>query len=206
MPLVKIEDIAEKATVGAWEATESDAFFLSALTEGFLTGYEGNRFSEQRRREFLASRFLLKKVIRDDSVRLELASNGKLKTCNDRYHLSVSHSNQMAAAITSSKFPVGIDIEAVHPRVLRVMRKFLSATELKALGDNPEIWKVTLCWSAKESIYKMLGQPGLSFSQAITLNLPADNRSSFVAAVNNSPVKIYFERTGNYIMTYCIGS
>lgn len=206
MPLIKIEHLAN-AVLGVWEATEKEAFFLNQIPAGYMTGYEPQRFSERRRKEFLASRWLLRQVIQDDSVSFSLDENGKLKDTNGNYQFSISHSGNRVAVIASKTHPVGIDVEEIHPRILKVMHKFLNEDEKKALGENPELWRITLCWSAKESIFKMIETPGLSFSNDIQLQLPANEAGSFIANVNwNSQwvqLNVHFEKSVGFVLTYC---
>lgn len=208
MSLIKIEHIAQGTTYGIWKAAENMEFFLSRLPAGFMTGYDALRFSERRKREFLASRMLLKHLLNDDDAILEIKQNGQLTVSGDSRNISISHSSNMAAAIVSSAYPTGIDIEEINPRVRRIMHKFLNADELTALGSNPELWKIILCWSAKESIYKMLGHPGLSFSNEITLEIPQNEKEKICNAFirkngKSKPLKIFFGQIEAFVFTYC---
>ncbi len=206
MPLIKIEHLAN-AVLGVWEATENEAFFLNEIPAGYMTGYEPQRFSEQRRKEFLASRWLLRQLLKDDTVSFESDENGKLKDMNGNYQFSISHSGNRVAAIASKTHQVGIDVEEIHPRILKVMHKFLNEQEKKSLGENPELWRVTLCWSAKESIFKMIETPGLSFSNDIQLHLPLNEAGSFVASVKWNArweeVNMNFEKSEGFVFTHC---
>jgi len=207
MPLIKIEHLAN-AVFGVCEATENETFFLNQIPAGYMTGYEPQRFSERRRKEFLASRWLLRQILQDDSVSLAVDENGKLKDTKGNYQFSLSHSGNRVAAIASKTHPVGIDVEEIHPRILKVMHKFLNEQEKQALGENPELWRITLCWSAKESIFKMIETPGLSFSNDIQLSLPSNEAGSFIANVNWNAqwqnVKMCFEKSDGFVLTYCV--
>ena len=207
MPLIKIEHLAN-AVFGMWEATESETFFLNQIPAGYMMGYEPQRFSERRRKEFLASRWLLRQILQDDFVSFASDENGKLKDTNGSYQFSLSHSGNRVAAIASKTHPVGIDVEEIHPRILKVMHKFLNEQEKQALGKNPELWRITLCWSAKESIFKMIETPGLSFSNAIQLYLPKNEAESFIAKVKWNAqwqeVNMRFEKSEGFVLTYCV--
>ncbi|HXH19589.1 MAG TPA: 4'-phosphopantetheinyl transferase superfamily protein [Chitinophagales bacterium] len=211
MPLIKIQHIAEGTALAIWEATESIDFFLGKLSPRFLTGFDNQRFSENRKKEFLATRFLVKQLSGSATLRLETRQNGKTAIAEGTHHLSLSHSNEMMAAILSEKFKVGIDIEEIHPRVKKVMSKFLNEPELCLLGSEPELWKIILCWSAKESLYKMLEQPGLSFRNNILLDIPPRPDSGKLKALlstggEKKEAYVYFEVTGKYILSYCMDS
>lgn len=207
MPLIKIEQVAH-AVLGVWEATETEDFFLRNIPDTYMEGYEPQRFSARRRKEFLASRWLLKKIVQDDALRIVADASGKLKDAAGKWHFSLSHSGNRVAAVASAAHTVGVDIEEIHPRILKVMHKFLNEQEKQALGATPELWRVTLCWSAKESIFKMIEEPGISFSAGMQLTLPLTECGNFSAVVKRGnhemPVIIRFEKTDDYILTYCI--
>ncbi len=210
MPLIKIEQVATSATIGIWKATENPEWFLEQLPLGLLAGYDSGKFSESRKREFLASRFLLKKLLRDDNLPFEII-NGKLTVMGGNPSISISHSKEMMAVIVSENQPAGIDIEEISPRVKKIMSKFLNPAELFLLGNEPELWRVMLAWSAKESIYKMMGVPGISFANDILLDIPQrENDTGFDAMVKKNgqqrKVRIFFERANDFILTYCLNN
>lgn len=206
MPLIKLEHLAD-AVAGVWKATESDEFFLRQIPQGYLTGYEPLRFSERRRKEFLASRWMLKSILRDESLSLVMDERGKLKDAGGKFHFSLSHSGNLVAAIASREHVVGIDIEEIHPRILKVMHKFLNEEEKQAIGEPPELWRVILCWSAKESLFKMAETPGLSFSNDMRLRVPGCRQGIIPARIrlqsNWMDVDVFFESTDNYVLTSC---
>jgi len=208
MALLKIEEVSANVRVGIWEATEDIEFFKSRLPLGFLTGYNEERFSENRKREFLASRFLLRKMLNADYSVIEVGENGSIYVAGGVPFISLSHSKKMVAAMVGRNVPVGIDIEEISGRVKKVMHKFTNEHERQLLGSNPDLWKITLCWSAKESIYKMAGQPGLSFSDDIILEIPRTGDSKkFTVLVRKNGMEneqtIFFEMINEFILTYC---
>lgn len=207
MPLIKIEHLAD-AALGVWETTESPEFFFNLLPPGYLGGFEPARFSERRVKEFLASRMLLRQLAGDELLVLTQDANGKMKDRDERWHFSLSHSGNRVAAIASKKFSAGIDIEQIHPRILKVLHKFLNEKERQMLGTSPDLWMATLCWSAKESIFKMLEKPGLSFSGEIALSIPREADCSFPArarAVSGwRDLVINFEKDTEFVLTYCM--
>jgi phosphopantetheinyl transferase len=207
MALIKIEEVSKNARIGIWRATEDIEFFKDRLPKGYLTGYHSERFSENRKKEFLASRFLLQEMLNDNEAFINVSENGSLYIAGGP-SISVSHSMEMVAAMVGENVAVGIDIEAVSDRVKKVMHKFINERERKLLGKNPELWKITLCWSAKESIYKMTGQRGLSFSDDMMLELPQTaSAENFEAIVNKNGEKkrltVSFEQHNGFILTYC---
>ncbi|GIV32908.1 MAG: hypothetical protein KatS3mg031_0443 [Chitinophagales bacterium] len=77
MPLIKIEHIADTTLLGLWEATEPDTFF-QPLPQGYLTGFSAD-FSAKRKKEFLASRYLLCNLLQDETAVLSRSEQGQLR-------------------------------------------------------------------------------------------------------------------------------
>jgi 4'-phosphopantetheinyl transferase EntD len=88
------------------------------------------------------------------------------------WHVSISHSYPFAVACISKKPFTGIDLEKKDRNVQKIAPRFLNPMELELWKDDA--LKLTLAWSAKESIYKAWKQPGLSFQKEIELQINAD--------------------------------
>lgn len=86
--------------------------------------------------------------------------------------LSISHSNDYAAAMISASF-CGIDIQFSAPSLIRVQDRFCSPEENRLLGrelsPGPELSRLTLLWSAKEAVKKMLSPGGIPGFQELHL-------------------------------------
>jgi 4'-phosphopantetheinyl transferase EntD len=67
------------------------------------------------------------------------------------------------AAACSRKFRIGIDIEKPGRNIEKIAPRFLSAKEWGKWQSSSNL--LTLAWSAKESVYKAVGIPGLSFQK-----------------------------------------
>ena len=62
----------------------------------------------------------------------------------------------------------GIDIEMQRDKILRIAHKFTPIEEYKTLANAEAIMrKLTIVWGAKESLYKIYAQQGLSFLRHI---------------------------------------
>lgn len=90
--------------------------------------------------------------------------HGKPYILNDRdYCFSVSHSDN-CIAFAGGMFPIGIDVERVSRRNMKIAKRFFTADECKAIEKSKEpeetFYKI---WTSKEAYVKMLGA-GLSKS------------------------------------------
>lgn len=91
----------------------------------------------------------------------------------------------------------GIDIEKKDRNVKKIAPRFLNPTELA--NWQADSLKLTLAWSAKESIYKAWKKPGLSFQQEIALNFIDEQ---FYGQVNSAePFSIAFEQFDEFVIT-----
>ncbi|GAA0872580.1 4'-phosphopantetheinyl transferase superfamily protein [Gangjinia marincola] len=85
----------------------------------------------------------------------------------DNNFISITHSYHFTGIIVSDQ-DVGIDIEMQRDKILRIANKFTNLESYYTLANTEAIVrKLTIVWGAKESIYKLYGQKGLSFLQHI---------------------------------------
>jgi 4'-phosphopantetheinyl transferase len=73
------------------------------------------------------------------------------------------------AAIVSKKSTVGIDIEAIQQKIEKVSHKFLSPDERAFMDLHHNLAHKTVCWSAKEAVYKWYGLGSIDFKEHIHL-------------------------------------
>lgn len=121
----------------------------------------------KRRLEWLAARCCLKMLGITDSI--VYAPSRRPFLSNGRMHISISHSFPLVTVIASNQFFVGIDIESLNRDYVRIADKYLTLGEKSWVNfDNAK--QLSLIWSAKEALYKLLGMEGLnSFVDMTTL-------------------------------------
>lgn len=93
--------------------------------------------------------------------------HGKSQSMNGQGFVSLTHTPGYAGAIFHRENPVGIDMDLVREKILRVGFRFLDPSELDFLEKDPVHF--TMAWSAKESIFKCQGKRGVSFRENILL-------------------------------------
>jgi phosphopantetheinyl transferase len=168
--------INANTALGIWAIEENEPFFSS------IVPLERDIVHPHKRLQHLAGRYLLKHLFPDFPYNLiRIADTRKPFLSNDAYHFSISHCGDFAAAIVSKTKRVGIDIELVKPKVDMIKHKFLAENELIFLEESrmvfagaapPELTGLTLCWSAKESVYKWYGFGNVDFKKHIQLIHP----------------------------------
>lgn len=166
MPLVYQKD-GDAFRLGLWKIEEDIPFFESAID------YRSDAANHERAKQQLAARMALESVYGNFPFnQVQILEGGKPVLKNNESNFSLSHCNGFSAAIISEKKEVGIDIEPIHERVLKVEKKFLNEHEIKLLatsGEHNHVIYSTLFWSLKEAMYKWWGKGGVDFSRDIQI-------------------------------------
>lgn len=167
MPIYKTITVSNGIQVYIWKVTEPENELANNVV---LTSHCQNRMlgmkSEMHRRAFLSIRHLFAAAGFEDK---DVFYNefGKPFLHDGRY-ISITHSNNFTAVIISDNTQVGIDIEKQRDKILRIANKFTPLEEYRTLANTAAIIrKLTIVWGAKESLYKIYAQPGLSFLKHI---------------------------------------
>lgn len=211
MPLFHSHTINEDTRLAIWQISEPQDFFISQLklNEGDYSVIRSIT-SDSRLTEFLASRYCVRLLAGiEEELTLVKDEHGKPSVKGHPLHISITHCRGYAGAIISRNGTVGMDIEPIHTRVMRIVQKFLSSKELSYLTPSREVDLAILMWSAKESIYKYYGQKGLSFSRDINLGLPVGDEHGYIDAVavlatGTAQHKVCFNRLGGIMLTYVV--
>lgn len=93
--------------------------------------------------------------------------HGKSQSMNGQGYVSLTHTPGFAGAIFHREQPVGIDMDLIREKILKIGFRFLDKSELDFLENDPLHY--TMAWSAKESIFKCQGKKGVSFRENILL-------------------------------------
>jgi phosphopantetheinyl transferase len=103
-----------------------------------------------------------------DLNKMVMADNGKPYLQGVPFQFSFSHCKGYAAVAVSDLNPIGIDIEIIHPRILKVAHKFLNDSEKAMIVNLPEsdqLKQMAFFWAAKEAMYKQHEQLGIDFAK-----------------------------------------
>lgn len=166
-----ISDFAKNNSIsGIWEINNDEE---SLLQQCRLTKYDRELLktikSKSRRLEILSVRALLNKLIPD----IEITYKDKKPICNKGY-IAISHSKKYASIIWHLHKKPSIDIEEVNNRIHKIKRRAFSETELQYSKDQTK--QLTIMWSAKECIYKLINIPEIDFKNQIEINNIIDDK------------------------------
>lgn len=93
------------------------------------------------------------------------ASSSQLPTFIKK-NISISHSHQFSC-ICISDDEIGIDMEILKEKILKIAPRFLDIKHLENLSKEHKIKKATVIWGIKESIFKAKNEIGISFQDHI---------------------------------------
>ncbi len=133
--------------------------------------------------------------------------HGKSQSMNGNGFVSLSHTEGWAGAIYHRELPVGIDMDFVREKILKIGFRFLDPSEIDFLEKDPIHY--TLAWSAKESIFKCQGRRGVSFRDNIllepfTINSPIIKAKIRDTDFSNHHYKVEARVFNETVLTYTI--
>jgi phosphopantetheinyl transferase len=146
--------------------TEASEELLTFFTPDELSDPAFQKFSyEKRKREWLATRALIKQMI-GSPFQISYNESGKPLLSHPLYnHISISHSRDFVAVLVHQHQAVGIDIEWVNRNYAPITKKYLSEIELTQVNERP-LYQC-LYWCAKEAIFKIVEESGVDFRKQI---------------------------------------
>ena len=154
--LLNKKNIANGAIIACWKVEESVEELLVMLgNDKELTEQISQFGSEKRKLEFLATRVLLN-VVLDDDKKIAYFPSGAPYLKDKSFNISIAHTGGCVVIILHPSKKVGIDIEKISDKVVRIKHKFLSKEELDFVDNSLEKTHLTLLWCAKESLYKII--------------------------------------------------
>jgi phosphopantetheinyl transferase len=211
MPLLSIRKISADTFLGYWDLQEPAPVLQEQLLALAPAGLDLPAFNSQsRQQQWLGGRLLaytlLKELITNQPLLLAVAG-AKPYFDLPGLHLSISHSRQQAVAILSMAGPVGIDIETIQPKVLRVQDKFLTVAEQRAAGGD--LYKTLIYWCTKETLYKLYGRKQILFKEHLMVRPFQDQRPGQLEAAIQTPhfqkhYTVHYEVGTDFILTYCL--
>jgi phosphopantetheinyl transferase len=164
----------------------------------------------EKRREWATARLAINEALKE----LQLPypgffkdEHGKSQSMNGQGFVSLTHTPGYAAAIFHREQPVGIDMDLIREKILKIGLRFLDNSELDFLENDPIHY--TMAWSAKESIFKCQGKRGVSFRENILLEPFGVQDSIIKGKIRGTDFadhhyQIQVRKLENVILTYTI--
>jgi Phosphopantetheinyl transferase len=150
--------------LGIWKIEETEAELLNRLDQHdayslFLTKCK----LESRKKEWLATRVLLKEVLGEECVIAHHPDGAPYLPDRPDMSISISHTKGYVAVYCKVGTPAGIDVEYRADRILKIKHKFMSEDELAMIDPENETGHLLICWCAKETLFKLIRQEEVDF-------------------------------------------
>ena len=151
--------------------------------------------NEKRQKEFFSIRLLLKELL--PNANISYNKYGAPEIEGDIF-ISISHSKNITGIIISKK-KVGLDIEKISDKALRLSSKFILNNRHHPLTKE----KATLIWCCKEAIYKWHQKGNVNFIEDIKI-YPFDIKSGneIIAEFQDQKLFIQFKKIQDYFLVY----
>jgi phosphopantetheine--protein transferase-like protein len=205
MPFFYQQNINETAHLAIWSIQEPASFFETDVQLAIPIA------NEERRTQHLAVRLLFKLMMPEaDLSQLVMADNGKPYLLGLPFHFSFSHCKGYAACAVDDQ-SIGIDIEIIHPRIVKVAHKFLNEKEkamIANLAEKDRLNQLAFLWAAKEAMYKKYEQLGIDFAKDFNVHeLTNGDRGMVLAAIvhkgNEINVHLDYHFGKDYVCVTC---
>jgi phosphopantetheinyl transferase len=149
-------------TLAIWRTDESlEQLYALLPNADELKAESAGMKSPHRLLEWFSVRALLRCITGSD-IPIHYQPSGKPYI--DGGYISISHTKGYVAIIISSTHQVAIDIEQYSERVRKVAKRFMHESE-----SATNTYGYLLLWSAKESIYKLIGDAVVDFRESIRI-------------------------------------
>jgi len=142
----------ENAVILYWKYSDDDEFNVEELIEPENLE-KAKDYHPKKLLEHLMVRKMLKMLLPEHKILYKTI--GEPYLWPDSAHISITHSFPFAS-LAVSKNRVGIDLEKVSSKILRIKDKFLHESEhIWTQNRENEVDLLTIIWVIKESLYKV---------------------------------------------------
>jgi len=160
MPKLFSIDSPRSTRLAVWSLTETEEELTLTLSR--IEKTQRHRLSQInspiQRAAFWSLRHLMLEVGLDP-LSVYYSPNGRPMVYHKGW-VSLSHTHKYTALAWNPEVPVGVDVEAQRPQILRIAHKF---SPPKVSPDQHSVEELTDLWCAKEALYKSADVPGISF-------------------------------------------
>ena len=152
-----------------------------------------------RKQEFVATRILRSIVVGNEPI---LYNEIGAPFIESEGYISISHAKNVVGLAFCKDFPIGLDLEPIDKKVLRVKHKFLNKSEIESLNTD-DITEMIKVWSGKEALYKLAERKGIVFAKELLLEKINDSSwSGYIIHQNTrKKVSLSIEKKDNFVIS-----
>lgn len=163
--------------------------------------------NDKRRREWLCVRLMLEEMMGKE-VEIAYKDSGKPYLKGSSKHISITHTIGYVG-VRVADHPVALDMEYKSDRVLRIISKFVSESEMGYLDRGDKVATALVIWSAKETLYKLHDIQEIEFDKHLKVSNfdPTKESGTFTGTIDKggfrAEVKLRYRITDDLILVYC---
>lgn len=193
-----------------WRIDETEDWFLKRMPLSTANQERLEPLMGRRRKEWLSGRFTLFQLIDENQdIICEVDENGKPFLEGTKANVSISHSYNHVAAIMGVT-PVGIDIQKISERIIRIKHKFVSEKEMAYLDDPLIVMQLHIIWGAKECLFKAYGRGEVDFRKHLHINpfkagFPGHTTGTLKKPDAEMHFDIFYDLVDDYVLVYALG-
>ncbi len=163
--------------------------------------------NENRRKDFLALRLALKRVLGGEVKKIVYTDEGKPLLSDESYKISFSHCQSCVAVIIHPQREVGIDVEVPSDKLVKIHSRFLGENEMEFYRNNESFDFLRIAWSVKEALYKIIGDEAYNFAEQLQI-LPFEIKQEGTLYATHTDTgkkyKVNYKLTESYTLAYSI--
>jgi len=170
MALIDHTQLFNRFELLIWEIKNSDKIEAIDLPNNILKKIDSNK-SQLKKNQILAVHQILKH--RNIPSQDLFYDNYGAPYLTSGLNISISHS-ELFVAVCLSKEKVGIDLQIINEKIVKVSNKFINDLE-KKLTEKNNLEKLTHLWTIKEAAYKYFTVGKLSLKNDIIVKQLGDD-------------------------------
>ena len=207
MPQIFSNNLHPSGNLLLWKVEEELDWFKEQLdlVPDLWVEYD-SLVNDSIRHRWLASRYAVQQVSQLSPLDIIKDQSGRPYLGVERKPLSLSHCEGYVAAIHAA-VSVGIDVERISSRIQKIKNYFMRDEELDLLGEENEA--LILARSAKESIYKWLGEKHLGYKSQLCIRSIDFMGQAMEIEINtkdhNLIQPVFFRQDSEKALTWTVG-
>lgn len=206
--LIRKEILNNGGLLGVWKITETYDELLEMLTkenQEKVLKHLSNIKSPKRALEWLSIRVVLQ-ILTNDNKTVMHTSEGQPYLSDGSFQISISHSKDYAVVLLHKTKKVGVDIENISDRILKIEKRFISNNEY--IDPSKRVLHLIIHWCVKETLYKLMNSSNVIFKNHLHVSPFSINNKGVINAHesltgSNTTYNINYEVTDNYVLTWC---
>ncbi|HEV7350665.1 4'-phosphopantetheinyl transferase family protein [Telluribacter sp.] len=206
MPLHYSETLAGDCRILLWKLEENEDSLRALLPVTDDHTELATITHPQKRREWLAGRVLIKTLAEQQLTTsykgMWKDEHGKPFLVDSTCPISITHTVDYVAGVLHEHRPVGIDMEKIHPKLIRTAPKYLSEAELAHAGED--VAKLCIYWCAKEALYKLHGRKKVSFKDAIAIESFEVTSTTLYGTLTEADLRVSARVHIRWVKDYCL--